>query len=320
LNLVRKLEDLGFRLVFECLVFLAMLTALLFLIVKINAITEQQLEYLKNWRLCPQTLTFNGQCQFQCSTECRDNEVIKLLFDNSDWTALNETQRENFQYFPEVEEIFIFGGIPPIELYSQLAYFTKLREITSRSTVTGTFPNELAQLRHFSHLVINSQLSGTLPIELQYRNITHFELQGENGRLYGPIPNFTNASACILTSGTIGDPVSNPGLFCECYGPCRERIYDGRRRNRCSETCGTQRSGRCAKEIATLGHGYVCVDSCDRCPTECMPNIDNSAYICPGDPTLPPSPPPLSTSDWIIIDLDDDDDYKSDYARSLKLF
>lgn len=299
-----------------------MFVALVLWIVGINAITEQQFQYLKDWKICFESTPFNGQCDVQCyALGCVNEEPYRITFEDTEWSDLNQTHRDQFQYFPKLEILSVAGGFRQVQLYPEISHFLALKEIDIRATITGTFPTELATLRNLTSFRTNShQLVGTLPLELENLNITFFSLGGTTGQLYGPIPNFTNASVCILTSGTIGDPVSNPGLFCECYGSCRERIYDGRRRNRCSETCSTQRSGRCAKEVATLGHGYVCVDACDRCPTECMPNIDNSAYICPGDPTLPPSPPPLSTSDWIIFDLDDDDDYKSDYARSLKLF
>jgi hypothetical protein len=283
------------------------------------AITEEQFNFLVKWRLCPNS-PYNSICDNGCSfLICRNNTPIQFSFDPDVWNAFNQTDKDAFQLFPELEEILMIGAFRTVALFPEISFLRNLQELDIRVRVTGTFPTELATLRNLKKVFINSQLTGTLPLELGNLNITEFHLSSSEGRLYGPSPNFTNAIPCIFSSGNIGDPRANPGLFCECYGSCKQRGYEGITRNRCSETCGTRRSSRCNTEIATLGYGYVCIDACQRCPTECAPNIENTAYLCPGDPTLPPSPPPTPTP-YPTIDGDDDDDLAKDSASGINLF
>ena len=261
------------------------------------AVTQEQLDILTRWGLCSSSVTPVNDCtwvRYCTGLRCTNNVLTYIYFDMSVYVALNETERSLFSQFPNVTSLLVTGYDSfAVELYPELSLMAKLQNIQVVVTVTGTIPNELEALTDLSVFIIRSQLSGTIPAGFSRFPMKTFDLAWSAGsNLEGPIPNYTNATTCELSQTITGARVDNPGLFCSCNSSCSQKgSY-----NRCSVPCGTITTPACNAAVATLGYGYVCIDACSRCRTECLLNADRTAYRCPNDP-IPPPPPTRATSE-----------------------
>lgn len=286
--------------------------------ISVCAITQEQVDALSRWGLCPYNRVATENCDWsqRCfSLQCIDGNVTRLEFDKDEYLSVNATDRLLWANFPEMREFTVYGGLGPatVALHPELSLMPKLSLITFYATVTGTIPTELGLLTQLRSLELKSLLSGTIPEELAQLPLERFELsQGLGSALQGPIPSFTNASLVCRLSHPTNDVIDNPNLFCACNGSCAPSgSY-----NLCSVPCGRISTAACNEAVATLRNGYVCLDACRRCGSECF--IVGNAYRCPGDPTN--VPPPATESSRTTPTIDGDDESLPNTAVPIKLF
>lgn len=286
-----------------------------------NSITQSDVDALARWGLCPIGTVATADCTWntRCfSVDCLNGEAVGFQFDKHEYQAVNATERLLWANFVEMQDITVLGGIGPstVELYPELALMPKLARLTFLAAVTGTIPNELAGLTRLQRVEIRSLLSGTIPAGFAQMPMQFFSFSTVSGgsNLEGPIPNFANSSVtCQLSQGNSAAP-NNINLFCACNGSCATNGGY----NRCSVACGRISTTGCNEAVATLGNGYVCLDACSRCGTQCY--LSGTAYRCPGDPTSAP-PPPATESSRTTPTIDGDDNEPSwNAADRSKLF
>lgn len=286
------------------------------LLVSVIAITQDQVDALIRWGICPFPTVATANCDWATTCfylDCANDQVVGLQFDKFKYLSVNATDRLLWANFPELTSITVYGGTGPatVPLYPEFGLVTKLVSLNFLATASGTIPNEIGMLRNLRRFSVTSALSGTIPAGFAEMPMERFELiSGVGSNLEGPVPNFTNVSVCHLSrdSNTVDD---NSNLFCVCNGTCAA----GGGYNRCSVACGRITTAGCNEAVATLHNGYVCLDACRRCGTQCF--LLGTSYRCPGDPTN--APPPATESSRTTPTIDGGDDSSNPAARN-KLF